>query len=316
MFFRLYCCNMRLKKIILYVFVILTVINGFIFVFRDSFAYQPYSLYSCLYQPCNDNCKEKWQEIVNDYSETELQQTKHITDSIVSGIVSTINKVTAIVKFLHDRFYQQLGKPSMDLMNASPLIEYKKLCSSKSEQLWCGNFAVMAAYFCLSQGIVTRNIEIMHPGNHHVLNECYIPETKSWIMTDATNNLLLVKNKNGEPLNLVSFRDSLRKKSRLIAIQSTPGSTKTIEFEVNSSTIPVQYMADDPLYYYRHIDNNEVYKPLNKIKRYFLPTSWYEIYDNNTKHRNIAFYLKEILFLLWIAAVLFFYLLVRNLSYD
>lgn len=259
--------------------------------------YEPYAVYASLYQTCDKNCRTKWQEFSNDYSPTELQQAKHITDSIIAGNVSTINKITLIVKFLHDRFFKQLGTPSVELMNATPLDQYKKLCASKKEELWCGNFAVMTAFFCFSQGIVTRNIEIMHPGDHHVLNECYVPETETWVMTDATNNLILIKNKNGDYLNLVKFKDSM-KRNELTAVRSLPGSTKTTEAIITPSQAPVQYTSSDPLYYYL-TEGHKAYKISNKIKRYFFPISWYEIYDSR-KHINFSFYLKDIFILLWL----------------
>lgn len=300
MSFRHYCCDMFLKRALLFALILSTVINGFIFFYRDLFAYQPYSSYSSLYGPCNSNCKEKWHQFVDDYSEIEQQQAKQITDSIVSGDIATIDKVTSIAKFLYDRFYKQIGIPSIQLSTSSPLNQYKTLCSSKNEQLWCGNFAVMMTFFCWSQGIVTRNIEIMHPGNHHVLNECYIPETKSWVVTDPTNNIFCIKDKTGNYLNFVALRGSLKKRSELVAMESTNGSIEMKSLKVNDSKLPVQYTSDDPCHFYYHIDGSKIYKTSNKIERYILPRTWYEIYDNDKRHSNIPFYLKQLFGSLWI----------------
>lgn len=293
---------MPLNRILLFSFVLLTVVNGLIFVFRDRFGYQSYSSYSSLYGTCNAACERKWHQFVNDYSEIELQQAKRITDSIVSRDTSTIDKVTSIAKFLYNRFYRQIGTPSFELSVSTPLNQYKQLSTSKNEKLWCGNFAVMTTFFCWSQGIVTRNIEIIHPGNHHLLNESYIPETKSWMVTDPTNNIFSVKDKSGNYLNFVALRDSLKRRSQLSAMRSTNDSMTMNNLNIEDPKVPVQYTGDDPCYFYYEIDGRKIYKPSNKIGRYILPNTWYEIYDSKEKHNNISFYLKEVFLALWIIA--------------
>jgi hypothetical protein len=244
--------------------------------------------------------------IMNRFSQAELQQGKQLADSMIAGQKGTINKVTSIVKFLYDRFYEQMGTPTLDFSTSTPMIQYRKLCSSKNEHLWCGNFAVMVAFFCWSEGIVTRNVEIIYPGDHHVLNESYIPETRSWIVTDATNNLLLIKDKNDNYLNLASLKDSLQKKSQLVVIRSVNALGSIEQVELNYMKMPVQFTAQVPFQLYYTVYSNYIYKSSNKIKRYFMPTTWYEIYDLNKRHSNFGFYFKQFLSLIWVASMFLF----------
>jgi hypothetical protein len=292
---------MQRRKIILIIFVLLTVINIIIFIFRDAFMYQPYASRNELYRPCDEKCIAQWNQFVGDYPAEELKEAKRITDSLIRGSTSTTMSIMNIGSYLHNRFKAQLGMPSQALMNSSPLNQYKQLCSSDSVQLWCGNFAQIFSFFCWSQGITTRYIEIMYPGDHHVLNECYMPGSKSWAMVDVTTGRLQVINQQGKTYDLVSFKEAISQHAQLYSLTSTDDSGKARMLEINASSIPVQYLGNDPIYYYHRVDNQKVYTTANKISRYFLPTSWYDILENRT-YSNLTFYLKEIFSFLWLVS--------------
>src|SRR3982751_1261019 len=184
--------------------IILTIINIGILIFHDHFHYKPYASYESLYDDCDDGCIKKWSLFRDDYPSAELQEAKRISDSVI-GLrdISTTDKILKIAGFVHQRFIAQSGRPSIELLNASPLKQYKMLCASDTLELWCGNFAAIFSYFCWSEGIVTRNIEILNPADHHIVSECYIPETRKWALIDPTNNLLQLKGNQGI-LNLQS----------------------------------------------------------------------------------------------------------------
>lgn len=288
---------MSFKKSRLIILAILTIVNIAIFIFRDHFMYQPYADYNSLYEAWDENSNSKWKQVANDYTADELKEAKKITDSILTDS-KTINKIIDIGSFLYRRFGKQLGKPSQDLRSSSPLIQFKKLSASPSEELWCGNFGQMFSLFCWSQGITTRTIEIMYPGDHHILNECYVPEMQKWVMIDLTNNFMVKKNAENF-LALLDFKRSLSGKELLYS-HALVGSPKAL---FDQQSIPKQYLRDHPLYYYHYINAKKAYSTTNKIKRYFLPVSWYDIFEDK-KHSNFTFYLKQIFSLLWVVSLL------------
>jgi hypothetical protein len=291
------------RRIYLFIFILLTVINIVVFIFRNHFSYQPYADYNSLYAPCNDECVKKWKQYADDYA-SELKEAKQITDSVVQEFSRTSDKVIAIENFLYRRFHKQIGKPTIDLMTSSPLNQFKKLNSSDTIQLWCGNFAHMLSLFCWSQGIVTRNVELQHATDKHLLNECYLPESKSWMMADITNNLLAVTTQDEKFLNVISFKDSLKKKPKLNIIKSI-GTNSLQTISLQSISMPVQYVSEDPIDFYHYTDNYKSYSATEKIKRYFLPVPWYETYEPKNPG-NLPFYLKELLIFLWLVSFFVF----------
>ncbi len=283
--------------------IILTFLNLIVFIFHRHFTYQPYADYSALYQPCTAQCVNQWKLYVNDYPPSELRQAQVISDSIVgSQPATTRQKILTLGSFIYKRFIHQAGTPSVDLLTASPFQQYRILCTSDSFHLWCGNFAQLFSWFCWSQGIPNRIIEIMHPTDRHVLNECYIGATGQWVMVDVTHNLLLVSSRKDDDLDLPSFRDALQKRETLKAWQVSPEGMKEKYINPETAFIVNYYGQSEPLYYYYRIDNKKVYASSEKLKRYMLPVSWYEILYRG-KHSNILFYVKEVLLLLWMLSV-------------
>ena len=303
MYFQPYFSVMFKKKVTI-IFLLLTIINIVIFVFRDHFMYRPFSGYKELYECTDADCLEKWNLFKNDYPVDELNQAKKISDSVIGKkSISTEEKILKIGSFVHNRFKNQMGKPNQEVLTASPMNQYNMLSSSDSLKLWCGNFATIFSYFCWSQGIVTRNIEIMNLADHHVLNECFIPSTNQWQMVDPTNNML--KLQSGEKiLNLRTFKESLDKK---LTVSVSHGSDSLREnlLDPQASHILNYYKPEHPHYYYHRIDNEKAFSTSNKIKQYFLPVSWYEIYKPAGVH-NLPFYVKQIFILLWLISFFVF----------
>ena len=280
------------KKLIFLAFIFLTIVNAFIFLFRDHFAYQSYADYSTLYKPCDEDCIQTWKQAFDDILPGEMSEAKKIADSITDEKFATPDKIYSIGKFLYNKFSKQIGEPTALLGQASPIAQYKKLSASDSEKLWCGNFAELFCFFAWSKGITTRTIEIMFAGDHHVLNECYIPEIGKWIMVDITTNIILAQHGNSY-LDLILFKKLAAKKEALYAVRANDSTKEKL------NVIPHQYLSNAPIYYYHRIADKKPYATINKIKRYFLPVSWYNIFDDK-KRSNLAFYLKEVFSFLWL----------------
>lgn len=298
---------MRRKKSITIILLVLTAINIAIFIFRDHFYYSSYGDDASLYGSCDQSCFKKWELYKNDYPAEDLREAKRISDSIIGDKnISAGDKIIRIGNFVYHRFKNQNGRPNTDLLTASPLTQYKMLCSSDTLQLWCGNFAEIFSYFCWSQGIAARNIEIMNPGDHHVLTECYVQDMRQWIMVDPTNNLLTVTN-GKKILNLQTFKEGIQKKTALFEWQLSGDSVIYKSIDTNAAFIRNYYSKENPCYYYHRVDNEKAYRMTDKIKRYILPVSWYDIYDNKGQ-TNTGFYLKLIFMIAWIISFFVFIL--------
>jgi len=280
-------------------FLLLSITNLFVYIYRDRFAYFPAASYSSLYQSsCDEACVKKWKQFIYDYPASDLLQAKKIADSwIQSDTQTTINKVIKLASAVYNRFNRQLGQPTALLLRSDPLEEYKMLCASDSEKLWCGIYANMFAYFCWAENIPCRIIEIMNPGDAHEINECFIAETNQWVMVDLTTNQLLTKNSKDQLLNLLDFNEALQNSSSLYAVSASGDSLTTREISYKESYLP-HYTMINQLYYYYRINNIAVYRPILKLKRYVLPVSWFEVYDEK-KHTNYLFFTKQVLLFLW-----------------
>lgn len=298
-----YYSDMRKKKLWLILFLVLTGVNLLVFFFRDHFQYRPQAIYRSLYQTCDPACAEKWSRMVDDYPASEYDEAKKIMDSVLNDSLSGFDRVLFTASFLYEKFHRQLGTPSAELAALSPLQQYRLLSTDTSQKLWCGQFAAMFTYFAWTQDVASRYIEMMKPGDRHVLNEAYIPELGRWVMVDITNNLLSIRNFNGAFLDLVAVRDSVASKSELSIYRSRERAPEKVQ--LNAGELPSYYQQKWPLYYHHRISNEAVYSFKEKIKRYFLPTSWYEIFDDKGGD-NALFQVKRVLFALWLLSFFVF----------
>ncbi|HWJ91947.1 MAG TPA: hypothetical protein VNR87_12590 [Flavisolibacter sp.] len=303
---------MRRKAVLFFLF--LSLLNLVIVFLRDAFQYQPFSSPAALYAPCDEKCSKKWNQYVNDFPREELAAARNISDSVVAGKAPTEDKVMAIGLFIYNRFKGQMGRPSAELLRSSPFRQYQQLAASDSVKLWCGNFAEIFSWFCWSHGIVCRNIEVMNPGNHHVLNECYIPESGRWVLVDLTNNLLMAQSKE-QRLNLYEMMKALKARTVVSGLHASGDSVSVELLDPATSYIQNFYQADHPYFYYHRVDNEKVYRTGSKLVRYFLPLSWYEILELK-KQSNLPFYLKEVFSLLWLISLIMLLVSRKKLRYD
>ena len=279
-------------------FSVITIVNLAIFFYRDKSTYHKYATRSSLYSA--DTLK--WKKLIYDYPKQELNEAKLVLDSLVDlENKSTSSKILEIGKLLYERFHKQQGRPSSTVARATPLNHFRILNSSTSERLWCGDFAAMFVFFCWSEGIPCRVVELSNPGNHHVLNECYLPESREWVLADVTTNHLLLFNKNRNSFeNLLNLKDALWD-----SLQSFQVEGREI---VTRSFMPGFYEKyfghENPIYYYYRINNFQISKNSEKIKRYFLPIVWYEEV-NKTPMSNFRFYARQFFIVLWFFCLIF-----------
>jgi hypothetical protein len=280
-------------------FIFLTLANIFIFLFKDYFQFIPYSSYESLYTTCDDNCQKKWKQFaaINPHNEVKEAQTI-LAHQLDLKSKNEIEKAVFIAGFLYTKFKNQNGIPSVTLA-VSPLNQYKILAARSSEQLWCGNYALMFAYFCWSQNIPCRYIEIRNPNNYQVINECYIQQLNQWIMVDVTNNMFLIQSRN-KYLNAQEFNTSLIKNPASLLILTKAGNAlHYVPLNEKAPFLTLYFKGNYPYHSYHLIHQNKIYSPVEKLKRYVLLLSWYGIYTTQ-RQSNLPFYLKIFCLLLWL----------------
>ncbi len=241
--------------------------------------------------------------MINDYPPEEFTEVKKIMDSVLKDSLSGFDRVLQTGSFLYEKFHRQLGTPSAELPPLSPLQQFKLLSADTTQKLWCGQFAAMFSYFAWSQDIASRYIEMMKPGDRHVLNEAYIPELGRWVMVDLTNNLLALRNRNGAFLDLPAVQDSASVKAKISVYRSIE--QDAVSDLVNAAELPDYYQQKWPLHYHHRISNESIYRFNEKIKRYFVPSSWYEIFDDKGGNNDL-FQVKRVLFALWLLSFFVF----------
>jgi len=288
---------MKQRHYIALSFLLTTLINAALFLDRDKFAWHEYATPASLYS--GDTAK--WRRLVGDYPKDELAKAKGILDSAIDlrGLPSD-SAILRIGQFLYNHFHSQIGKPSARLLTASPLQQFRMLAASDTLKLWCGNFASMFVFFCWSQGIACRVVEIMNPEDHHVLNECYLGRKGEWAITDVTNNhLLLYDPGNRRYATMIDLRDS--RSNHLLSLQAGSGG---IVAEPFSARFYDKYFGvNNPINFYYRVNNSEIYRTHEKIRRYFLPVAWYEETTDGSQG-NILFFTRQFFILLWLICVL------------
>lgn len=135
----------------------------------------------------------------------------------------------------------------------------------------------------------------MKPGNHHVLNECYIPEKNQWVMIDVMHNALLAKSKD----SLLDLQTFISKHERKEPIQIIMAQHNTVTNVTLNHSFTHYYKPEYPFYYYHAINLSEVYTPIQKMQRYIFPVSWFEVYAP-VKRSNVLFHIKQFFLIAWL----------------
>ena len=274
---------------------LLTLVNAALFFFRDSLQYIKYSTYNELY---GDSGKGKWDDFLLAYPEASLKEGRQLLQPLQLDTASTLSTIRAIGNHLYTKFNKQAGYPQDALHRATPLDCYKTLSADTTQKVWCGTYAVMFCFLCWSQNIVCRTIEIFKPGDHHMLNECWVPELKQWVMVDVTNNLIGVE-KNNTGLNMQDFVKAVAQKDSLFVLSAETMEYQPFKNVAQRGGLMAYYKSGYPFYYYHLTQPAVVYRPVEKLKRYFLPDNWYEIFSLQPQS-NLLFWAKPVFAGLWL----------------
>ncbi|HVF96863.1 MAG TPA: hypothetical protein VM871_06070 [Flavisolibacter sp.] len=286
-----------MKKWIL-LFLALSALNGFVFIFRESFQYTKYSTYADLYAACDAKCRDKWDDYMRPYSAASIAEARRLLMPLGLDLGTSLSKITAISNHLYTRFHKQGGYPQDTIHRSEPVLQYKILSADTTQRIWCGTYAQMFSFFCWSQNIVCRNLEINKPGDHHILNECYLPEINQWVMVDVTNNTAAAA-LNDKLLNTQDFVKALQAPASLLILTAGDTTWSSYTKFKNKNATDQYYQNRYAYHYYNATQPAVLYRPAAKLKRYFLPDYWYEIYSPTGK-TNILFYGKLFLAVLWL----------------
>jgi len=299
------------KKVLITLLFIL--INLLIFLFRnEGFEYKKYSSQKELYPDnCDSNCIKAWDYPVRIFTQTELIKGKKILAERIGidSFSSDEKKMVTIAGWLYADFYGQFGTPTDSLSNLSPLEQFRYLESNREAQLHCGNFQPISSFFFTAARLPNRLIQNFLvnpdvPADSHVVNEVFLKPYNKWVLTDGYQNHLMLK-QNNIPLSAAEYLDyaiATPKDSIFIAKKSGPGI-------INQSFSRDQYFNSNyVLFYYKDPNLSHTYSALNKLKRYFLASYWYEIYAPQQKNSNLLFRIKQ-LFIAVLAGWILFLLL-------
>ncbi|ANE52431.1 hypothetical protein [Flavisolibacter tropicus] len=292
------------RRNLIVLFVALTAINLIIYYYRDYFHYQPYRDHSFLYKECNEDCEALWKtDFKTSHYKEQIEAKRSVASWLLDSSNSTLVKANQISKQIYDDFGKRYGHPKAYLLQLSPFNQYKALNTNTGDSLWCGIYAGMFSYFAWAQNIITRNIEMKYSDDSHVVSECYIPELKKWIVVDPTFGMLALKNEQGVWLDLQSFRNELRNNKTIYVLKSANGKLAFEPLHLNEHYLNHYYKPTNSTdLYYHHTSLQEAYKPVEKLKRYLLPVSWYYVYDAENK-TNIRFGVKLVFIILWVLVI-------------
>lgn len=287
------------KRYPLFFFLILTILNIAVWLWKGYFDYRPFTSERALYAAPADGAP--WRQFLTDFPAADEQAATHFLDSLLKGEdTSRLAQINIIGNYLQRQFSNRLGRPEINEQLHSPWEMYNYFMADSSRKLWCGHLALVFNYFCLARGIDSRMIELFKPGDHHVVNECFIPTYNKWVLVDITYNQLQVSEGTAAPLNLAEFR-RLAGKNISLRVQQAD-SFRTLR--PDTGYYKNYYSITCPAYYYITVSREKVYKSSEKLKRYLLPVSWYKILAEENKP-NWLFYVKQVLLIGWIFSLVY-----------
>ena len=270
---------MKKKTLIWLGFLLLTLMNVVVFLNRKHFEYRAYRCPEQLYAACGEDCIEKWKQYEMDYPPADAALVNEMLDGLIPKNDSTTRKIEKLSAFLLERFDQQRGVPSVELLSKSPLGQFQFLRLHPEQKLWCGNWSNIYAYFAWNRQIPTRIVEVFKPGDHHVFNESYVPELGQWVLVDLTYKKVMPKDDKGNFFNGFSYA----------------------QFHASTGNPDAYYDTRHPWYYYRRYHLESIYSPESRVKRYLSPQPWYEILKTGKKQGgNFLFYVKLVVGGLWL----------------
>ena len=299
-------------RIALFLFCVLSLVNAYFFFHRNKIgSYTRVGTYGQLYaQPYSENDLIKWQKTLSPYSTLEIEEARKISfvEVGVRETDPTVVKIEKIGKWLAGILHEcPRGQPDSSLVGIS-LTELLNVYKQRKTPVWCGTYAPMFALYCAVNGITVRSIETIsnnNNANHHALNECFIRETGKWAMTDLTHNILYAKDDQNNLLNTIDVINYQHENNKIIPVFAVTSEDSGTYAQNGIPTEWKKYLGYDvDLYYYYLTELSKIYSPVQKIKRYVLPVSWYELYTKQPVS-NLWFYLRQFLLVIWLIVLIF-----------
>ncbi|MDZ4796490.1 MAG: hypothetical protein SGI83_19645 [Bacteroidota bacterium] len=278
-------------------------INILIFLFRDhGFEYRHFLAASLNEKACDEACIRKWTKPNSNYPAKDLAEARGILQQYIQidSIKSEENKLIAIGGWLRDELAKQTGLMN-DSVNALPALQqYYCFKSNATYSYDCGNIQTLFSFFCTAAQLYCRNFQnIQLPTDNlapdsHVANEIYLKDYQKWVLSDPFQNHLLVK-KNNIPLSAAEYLDYniAGGKDTVCFIEQAAGRTFADTVTYAGFKKDTYFNKNYILHFYKDRANPEVYSVRNKLKRYFWPYSWYEIYTPQQKNTNFLFRIKQ-----------------------
>lgn len=283
----------------------------FFFKKNDFGSYTKWSTYNDLY-PENGPAVyelEKWQKCRSQYSEEELKEAKKLS-SDEAGIKEDDPVFTKTIKLgqwiINNLWECKTGRPPDSIDRLRPLAIWDAAKSNKTP-VWCGTYGALFLFFCTSQNITCRYLESIGKTDGHVVDECYIPELKKWVMVDLTHKIIMAKDSKGNYLNAVDIKNIYRNGlSNMVWVYYVKKNDSATWMPADSANTEWKlYLGEESiLRYYHLIYLTMAYKNSEKLKRYFLPVAWYEIYTEAPRY-NILFFIRSFITLIWLLMSIF-----------
>lgn len=272
------------------VFLFLVATNLLIYVNRTHFEYRPLAHYDQLYGANPGN----WEKALADYPEREVLPVRRIVDSLTAGAATQEEKLIRIGRFLYGLFGRRLGDPNSPGEDMGPASFFQLLTRDSTRKVWCGDMARLFNWFAHCAGFRSRIIEIIQPGDHHMVNEVYLHSAGKWVLVDLTNAILMAGH-GADMFNLLEIRQAVLAGRSLPVIRYVPNGFLKDKLKPEEPVSVRYYRSLSPLYYYQRERLLAVYSGFEKLKRYIWPTTWYLVYDPRAKP-NALVYVKLVFF--------------------
>jgi hypothetical protein len=238
----------------------------------------------------------------------EVNTAAKIADSFIPDTVSDYQKAILITDHIFSNFGHRSGAPSPSFLQLPSLDQYILAKQDSNQKLWCGIYTGMISLFAASKNIASRSIEMKIGNESHMVSEFYYSEANQWFLTDPTFGLLSLVDENEKLLDLQSFKKVLAEHKKVFALKRVQNTLQYVLLNGNETFLHDYYLPVQSLdFYYYHTSLQQAYATSEKIKRYFLPVSWYAIFSNE-KRLNGIFYLRIFFLFIWFSS---FLLLIR-----
>lgn len=297
-------------------FVLLLFIAGNIFIFfsRDvGFEFVKYSSEKNLYPlDSGSSSFQKWTKYNTRFSQEELAQGLQLVIQFEDSASTDSGKAVSIAAWLYNSFKKRIGAPDDSVERLSPLLKYKYLLANPAKQLWCGQFQQIFGFFCTAAGLKNRYVELVpRKGEknvgYHEVNEVWFSELQKWVMVDVTRNMFLI-NKQGKVLSAAQYLDyNIHDKFESLSISCVDSTLiGPLIIRGKDYSYDEYFNVNYSLRYYLTMNLSDVYTTFQKLKRYFTPHPWFEMYEPGSNHSNLYFRIKQFFFFGFMICMLLF----------